>query len=120
MKEGETIKGLIGWEWHGYPLRNLPGMEILASGGTGTTKAGKPRTPHAATIYDGPKNNVVFNAGQILDAPAIVDEVVIDQTLGLVVDGHTLQEYLHASISRYCCDPASRIRSAAPSRHAGP
>ena len=63
MKEGDAIKGLVGWEWHGYPLLDLPGMEVLAHG---ETKAGRaPGTPHEATIYDGPKGNVVFNAGTI-------------------------------------------------------
>ena len=64
MKEGDTINGLVGWEWHSYPLLDLPGMEVLTHG---ETKAGNgaPRTPHEATIYDGPKDNVVFNAGTI-------------------------------------------------------
>ena len=64
VKEGETIKGLIGWEWHGHPAKDLPGMEILASS-TPVNNEGKPKGPHAATIYDGPKGNVVFNAATI-------------------------------------------------------
>ena len=61
MKEGDAIKGLVGWEWHGYPLLDLPGMEVLTHG---ETKAGRaPGTPHEATIYDGPKGNVVFTPG---------------------------------------------------------
>ncbi len=64
FEEGDMIKGLVGWEWHGHPARDLPGMEILANG-TPVNKAGKPKTPHAATIYDVPKGNVVFNAGTI-------------------------------------------------------
>ena len=43
----------------------MPGMEILAYS-TPVNNKGKPRLlPHAATIYDGPKGNVVFNAGTI-------------------------------------------------------
>lgn len=34
MKEGDAIKGLVGWEWHGYPLLDLPGMEVLTHGET--------------------------------------------------------------------------------------
>ena len=64
MKEGDAIKGLVGWEWHGSPLLDLPGMEILAKG-EAKGGDGKPKTPHGATIYDGPKDNVVFNAGTI-------------------------------------------------------
>ena len=64
MKEGDTVKGLVGWEWHGNPVRDLPGLEILANG-TPVNNEGKPKRPHAATIYDGPKGNVVFNAGTI-------------------------------------------------------
>ena len=64
MKEGDAVKGLVGWEWHGSPARDLPGHEILTKG---ATKGGKdnPKSPHEATIYDGPKGNVVFNAGTI-------------------------------------------------------
>ena len=43
---------------------DLPGFEILANG-TPVNNEGKPKRPHAATIYDGPKGNVVFNAGTI-------------------------------------------------------
>ena len=39
-------------------------LEILTKGETKGGK-GKPKSPHEATIYDGPKNNVVFNAGTI-------------------------------------------------------
>ena len=64
MKEGDVIKGLIGWEWHGDPAVDLPGMEFLAHSKTKNGQ-GKTQSPHIATIYDGPKGNVVFNAGTI-------------------------------------------------------
>ncbi len=64
MKEDDTVKGLVGWEWHGLPDHDLPGMEILAKS-TPVTPEGKPQRPHAATIYNGPKGNLVFNAGTI-------------------------------------------------------
>jgi hypothetical protein len=64
MKEGDTVEGLIGWEYHGSPAKSLPSMEIVAlseaKGGSG-----KPLSPHVATVYDGPKGNVVFDAGSI-------------------------------------------------------
>ncbi len=64
MKEGDTVPGLIGWEWHGTPATDLPGMEFVAHSET-KNGAGKTLSPHIATIYDGPKGNVVFNAGSI-------------------------------------------------------
>ena len=64
MKAGDAIKGLVGWEWHGSPARELPGLEILAEG-EATDGQGRIRSPHVATIYDGPQDNVVFNAGTI-------------------------------------------------------
>ena len=63
MKEGDTVEGLVGWEWHGSPASGLPGLEILAEG---PMMPEHPMySPHAATIYDGPKGNVVFNAATI-------------------------------------------------------
>ncbi len=64
MKEGDAVKGLLGWEWHGKPAKDLPGFEILATSETIDSRK-RAYTPHAGTIYDGPKDNVVFNAGTI-------------------------------------------------------
>jgi len=63
MKEGDVIKGILGWEYHGDPNMDHPGMEILAYSPITLNKKAKP--PHVATMYNGPKNNVVFNAGTI-------------------------------------------------------
>jgi hypothetical protein len=65
MKKGDTVKGLIGWEWHGNPALDLPGMEILAYSTPVNTTEEPRMLPHSATIYDGPKGNIVFNAGGI-------------------------------------------------------
>ena len=64
MKEGDKVEGLIGWEYHGSSVKDLPGMEVLAQS---EVKAGngKLRSPHVATVYNGPKGNVVFDAGSI-------------------------------------------------------
>ena len=32
MKEGETIPGLIGWEYHGDPPEDIDGLEVVAAG----------------------------------------------------------------------------------------
>ena len=64
MKEGDKVEGLIGWEYHGSPVKDLPGMEVVADSEVKAGK-GKPRPPHVATVYNGPKGNVVFDAGSI-------------------------------------------------------
>ena len=63
MKQGDRIPGLIGWEYHGDPPQDIPGLEIL---GAGTALQNGVNPQHwAATIYPGPKNNFVFNASTI-------------------------------------------------------
>jgi hypothetical protein len=73
MQKGDSVPGLVGWEWHGDPAP-IPGLEIVASGPT-QDAPGKPNGGiYTATIYPGPKNNFVFNAatiwwGDALSAP---------------------------------------------------
>jgi len=63
MKQGDRIPGLIGWEYHGDPPTDIPGLEIV---GAGTALQGGVNPQHwTATIYPGPKNNFVFNASTI-------------------------------------------------------
>jgi hypothetical protein len=52
---------LVGWEWHGDPAP-IPGLEVVASG---TTKSPRGEGTYTATVYPGPKNNIVFNAATI-------------------------------------------------------
>ena len=62
MKKGDSIPGLIGWEFHGDPA-DIPGLEIV---GEGIALSGGTRPVRwTATIYPGPKNNFVFNASTI-------------------------------------------------------
>lgn len=64
MKRGESIKGLVGWEHHGPPLPDIPGLEVLARGPV--SSGGKPQgTEYTATMYQGPRGNWVFNAATI-------------------------------------------------------
>src|SRR5262245_21100921 len=64
MKNGDSIKGLVGWEHHGPPLADIKGLEVLARGPV--SSRGRPQnTEYTATIYPGPKNNIVFNAATI-------------------------------------------------------
>jgi hypothetical protein len=61
MKNGDGVPGLVGWEWQGDPA-DIPGLEIVAKGeikGRGT------KGTYTATIYPGPKNNLVFNGATI-------------------------------------------------------
>lgn len=63
MKKGDSINGLLGWEWHGAPKMDLPGMNVVAEGDAlvNRKKVGR----YTATVYDGPQGNVVFNAATI-------------------------------------------------------
>lgn len=63
MKKGDSIPGLVGWEFHGDPDLDRPSLEVVAEGPVwaGGSTLGK----YAATIFDGPKNNFVFNASTI-------------------------------------------------------
>lgn len=75
MKAGDCIPGLVGWEYHGAPFKDVDGLEILAYSDlfgmpspNVKNKHGNPRITdgkHAAVIYPGPKNNWIFNAGTI-------------------------------------------------------
>jgi len=62
LKKGDAIIGLVGWEYHGPPLRDDPSLVVIGEGRF-TDFRWKPESSHAATIYDGPKGNFVFNAG---------------------------------------------------------
>jgi hypothetical protein len=63
MKRGESIPGLVGWEYHGQPATEIPGLEVVAAG-TAWVSGVRPQQ-WAATIYPGPKGNFVFNAATI-------------------------------------------------------
>jgi len=62
MKAGDSIKNLVGWEMHADPAMDLPGLQVVAEGPTTT---GRSEGNYTATIYDGPKGNIVFNAATI-------------------------------------------------------
>jgi hypothetical protein len=62
VNAGDSIPGLIGWEYHGDPP-DIPGLEVVA-GGTAWQGGVNPQQ-WTATIYPGPKNNFVFNASTI-------------------------------------------------------
>lgn len=63
MRKGDSIPGLVGWEFHGEPDTERKGLEVVAEGHVwaGGTRLGQ----YAATLFDGPKSNFVFNATTI-------------------------------------------------------
>lgn len=69
MVKGESIPGLIGWEYHGQPATEIPGLEVVAEG-TAWVSGVRPQQ-WAATLYPGPKGNIVFNASTIWWAQAM-------------------------------------------------
>ena len=64
MKKGDRLPGLIGWEYHGDPPTDLPGLEVVAQGTA--FQGGVNPSPWTATNYPGPKGNYVFNAATIV------------------------------------------------------
>ncbi|MBI3875353.1 MAG: twin-arginine translocation signal domain-containing protein [Verrucomicrobia bacterium] len=68
MKKGDAIPGLVGWEHHGAPAK-IPGLEVVAEG---TSWKGGVNPAHwTATIFPGPKKNIVFNAATIFWAQGL-------------------------------------------------
>lgn len=63
MKKGEAVPGLIGWEYHGDPPKDIPGLEIVA-GGTAWQNGVNPQQ-WCAVYFPGPKGNFIFNASTI-------------------------------------------------------
>ncbi|GAA4454645.1 hypothetical protein GCM10023156_27410 [Novipirellula rosea] len=61
MQRGDAIPGVIGWEWHGDPAE-IDGLEIVARGPTQSAPGVPNGGEYTATVYPGPKNNIVFNA----------------------------------------------------------
>jgi hypothetical protein len=62
LNRGEAIPHLVGWEFHGPPLREDPTLVVVGEARFRKDRE-QPRRTHAATVYDGPKDNFVFNAG---------------------------------------------------------
>lgn len=71
MKKGESIPGLVGWEFHGDADTDRAGLEVVAEGNVwaGGTRLGK----YAATVFEGPKKNIVFNATSIFWCQGLSD-----------------------------------------------
>jgi hypothetical protein len=61
LKDGDVIADLVGWEYHGPPLRNDPALVVLAQSKLDEKWGSKPDT-YTTTVYTRPKGNFVFNA----------------------------------------------------------
>jgi len=87
MKKGDAIPGLVGWEWHGDPALEMPGLQVVSTGMT-TDGNGHDHGPYAATLYPGPKKNIVFNASTcwwadgLSEPPGYVRPKVYTQPMG--------------------------------------
>jgi hypothetical protein len=62
MKNGDAVPGLVGWETQG-DLGSQPGLEVVAKGRVVNNH--KVEGTYTATVYPGPKGNLVFNAATI-------------------------------------------------------
>ena len=61
LANGDSIPGLVGWEYHGPPLRD--DATVVARGPVYNSRGHEQDTEFAATIYQGPDGTIVFNAG---------------------------------------------------------
>ena len=61
MKDGDGIPGLVGWEWMGDPR----GSRVSRWSPAAAWRTEGSEREYTATIYPGPKDNVVFNAATI-------------------------------------------------------
>jgi hypothetical protein len=61
MRQGDGIPDLVGWEYHGPPLRDDPSLIVVASGTVRRYREPTEKT-YAATIYEGTRGSLVFNA----------------------------------------------------------
>jgi hypothetical protein len=65
LKKGDAIPQLVGWEYHGVPNGDQPGLTILATAPTRPrdNRELNTRRPHTSTIYELAAGNIVFDAG---------------------------------------------------------
>lgn len=63
LKNGDSFRGLVGWEFQSFPPDNVPGLEVVAEGDV--MRADNSKSPYSSTVYPGPKANWVFNASTI-------------------------------------------------------
>ncbi|MEM9588721.1 MAG: N,N-dimethylformamidase beta subunit family domain-containing protein [Planctomycetota bacterium] len=62
MTNGDAIPSLVGWEYHGPPLRQDDSLTIVARGKVNDAAGNQLDKEYTALFYDGPLGNFVFNA----------------------------------------------------------
>lgn len=66
LEAGDMIRAVIGWEYHGPPLADIEGLEVVASGPIYPQRSSQNEIrQHRAIVYPCSKGNWVFNAGTI-------------------------------------------------------
>lgn len=64
LSDGDTLKDMVGWEYHGFPLKKDSSLIVLGTGKLQPNKFSDADAPdHAMVIYTASKGNFVFNAG---------------------------------------------------------
>jgi hypothetical protein len=63
MAEGDSIPNLVGHEWHGAPAEDIESLQVVSRGQTYDPTVGPGE--YTATVYPGPRGNVVFNAATV-------------------------------------------------------
>jgi hypothetical protein len=63
MKRGDRVAQLVGWEYHGPPLRATGALVVLSQGPVYSASGERRTGTYATTIYTAPKGTLVFNAG---------------------------------------------------------
>lgn len=85
LRKEDKIIDLIGWEYHGRPLKQDPTLIVLGEGPIRPNLFGEKNPPnYAVTIYSAPKGNFVFNAAtcwwpMFLSTPPGVQNPVCNQ-----------------------------------------
>jgi hypothetical protein len=62
MKTRDRISGLVGWEYHGPPFRKDATLVVVARGSVRKSEGVLQKPEFAATVYQLPRGNIVFNA----------------------------------------------------------
>ena len=71
MRNGDAIKGLVGWEHHGHPAP-IDGLEVLARGPVYSNMRPQ-NVEYTSTIYQATRGNWVFNAATIWWADGLAE-----------------------------------------------
>ena len=110
MNQGDSIPGMVGWEFQGDPAM-LPGLSIVASGRTHHPRGD---SIYTATVYEGPHENIVFNAATCWWADGV------SEPPGYVrPTGYTSLSGPDSRVQRVTENVLARLCGGSAARHAG-